>query len=128
VASLVAYSGVDSLSPFSASGSRDEPSTAVVTDHTTPGITVPGDGAWVLSYWADRTSAANGAIPTTAWTPPGSQVLRADEFSSNSDSRVSSLLTDDGGPVLAGVRSGLTASADAASRKATMWTIVLRSQ
>ncbi|MFL6179801.1 MAG: PKD domain-containing protein [Actinomycetes bacterium] len=128
VASLVAYSGVDSLSPIGASGSRDEPSTALVTNHTTPGITVPDDGAWVLSYWADRTSALSPSVPTTSWTPPGSQVLRADEFSSNSDSRVSSLLTDDGGPVLSGVRSGLTASTDAASRKATMWTIVLRSQ
>jgi PKD repeat protein len=127
VASLVAYSGVNA-SPVSTSASTDEASSALVTDHTTPGVSVPADGAWVLSYWADRTSAANGAIPTTAWTPPGSQVLRADEFSSNSDSRVSSLLTDDGGPVLSGARNGLTASADAASRKATMWTIVLGSQ
>jgi PKD repeat protein len=129
VASLAAYSGVDSISPVSVSASNDEESTALVTDHTTPGLTVPtgGDGAWVLSYWSDRTSTANGATATSSWTPPVSQALRADEFSSNSDSRVSSLLTDDGGPALSGQRDGLTASADVASRKATMWTIVLRS-
>jgi PKD repeat protein len=127
VASLVAYSGVDA-SPVSDFSSNDEESSALVTHHTTPDITVPADGAWVLSYWADRTSAANGAVPTSSWTPPLGQALRADEFSSNSDSRVSSLLTDDGGPVLGGSRDGLTASADVASRKGTMWTIVLRSQ
>jgi len=125
VSTLAAYSGVDTP-PISTSASVDEPSSALVNQHTTPGISVPATGAWVLSYWADRTSATTGA--TTAWTVPGSQARLADEFSSNSDSRVSSVLTDDGRPALSGARSGLTATADAASRKATMWTIVLQSQ
>jgi PKD repeat protein len=126
IASLVAYSGVDAA-PVSASASAIETSNQAVTNHTTPGVDVPADGAWVLSYWADRNSAANGNQPTTAWTPPFQQAFRADEFSSGSDSRISSLLTDDGGPVLAGMRNGLTAAADAGATKGTMWTIVLRS-
>ncbi len=127
IASMVAYSGVNA-SPVSASASAAEPSTTAVTAHTTPGVTVPADGAWVLSYWADRNSALSPNVPTTSWTPPAEQVFRADEFSSNSNSRVSSLLTDDGAPVLAGVRGGLTATADAGAEKGTMWTIVLASQ
>ena len=126
VTTLVAYSGVNSP-PVSNWQSRAEPSTAPVTSHTTPGLSVPDPGAWVVSYWADRTNSAGGT-PTSAWTTPLDQVLRADAFNTNTTPRVSSLLTDDGGPVLAGARSGLTAEADVAAEKATMFTIVLDSQ
>jgi hypothetical protein len=123
-ATITVYSGVDAP-PVVDFGSTAEPTTANggVTDHTTPQITVPVDGQWLVSYWADRTGSL-----TTAWTAPDGESLRADEYSSGSSSRVTSLLTDGGGPTLAGTRGGLTATADGASRKATMWSIVLRSQ
>ncbi|HEX5017553.1 MAG TPA: PKD domain-containing protein [Actinomycetes bacterium] len=127
VTSLVAYSGVASP-PVSAWDGRVEPSTSPVTGHATPGITVPDPGAWVVSYWADRTNSGAGSTPTSAWTPPLDQVFRADAFNTGTTPRVSSLLTDDGGPVLAGARSGRTASADVAAEKATMFTIVLASK
>ena len=94
-----------------------------MNEHTTPQINVPSSGQWLVSYWADRTASL-----TTQWTEPNEQVVRADEYSTGSNARVSSLLTDDGGPTLAGTRGGLTATADGATRKATMWSIVLRSQ
>jgi hypothetical protein len=110
--------------PVVDSVSSDEPSTinGGVNQHTTPTVDVPADGQWLVSYWADRTSSQ-----TTQWLAPSGQSIRADEYSSGAASRVSSLLTDDGGPTLAGARGGLTATADGASRKATTWSIVLRS-
>lgn len=123
-ATIAVYAGVDSP-PVVNVASAAEPSTVNggVSAHTTPQVTVPADGQWLVSYWADRTASL-----TTAWTAPNGQTLRAEEFSSGSSSRVASLLTDGAGPTLAGTRGGLTAVADGASRKATMWSIVLRSQ
>ncbi len=121
---IAVYSGVGSP-PVVDAVSSDEPSTVNggVAAHTTPNVTVPADGQWLVSYWADRTAAL-----TTQWTAPSGQAVRTDAYSSGPSSRVSSLLTDDGGPTLAGTRGGLTAVADGASRKATTWSIVLRSQ
>ncbi|MEO8105696.1 MAG: PKD domain-containing protein [Actinomycetes bacterium] len=118
------YSGVASP-PIVGVASVDEPTlvNGGVNHHTTPTIDVPLDGQWLISYWADRT-----ANQTTQWTAPSGQSMRADEFSSGADARVSSLLTDDGGPTLAGLRGELTATADGATRKATMFSIVLKSQ
>jgi hypothetical protein len=96
---------------------------AGVSAHTAPDVVIPRDGHWVLSYWADRTSGL-----TTAWTTPTAQRERATAVSAGTSLRVSSLLSDDGAPTSAGPRTGLTAAADGATRTATMWTIVLRSQ
>ena len=127
VSTLVAYSGV-AAPPIAASASRSEQSTVAVGSHNTPGINVPASGAWVVSYWADRTNSGAGNVPTASWTPPGNQVFRGDAYNTGTTPRVSSLVTDDGGPVVSGARSGLSAAADVASVKATMWTIVLASQ
>ena len=101
-----------------------EPTTvsAGVLNHTTPQVAV-ADGQWLVSYWADRTASL-----TTAWAAPAEEALRTEAYSTGSSSRVTSLLTDGGGPTLAGTRGGLTATANGASRKATMWSIVLRSR
>jgi hypothetical protein len=106
-------------------GSAVETNTTIAgtTTHTTPSIDVPKDGQWVLSYWADRTSGL-----TTAWDAPPGQHVRAMAVSSGTSLRVSSLLTDDDAPASAGARAGLTATANGATRTATMWSIVLRSQ
>ena len=72
----------------------------------------------MISYWADKSST------TTTWTPPASVTAR--QLVCNADAgRVCSLLTDSGGAVPAGNRPGLTATTDAASAKATTWSIVL---
>jgi PKD repeat protein len=121
---LAAYSGVESP-PIVTHGSAVETNETIagVSAHTAPDVVVPRDGHWVLSYWADRTSGL-----TSAWTAPGAQRERATGVSAGTSLRVSSLLSDDGAPSSAGARAGLTATANGATRTATMWTIVLRSQ
>jgi len=71
-----------------------------------------------MSYWADKSSA------TTTWTPPAGQVQRSLSVGTSSG-RITSLLVDSGAAVATGAAAGLTATADSASAKATMWTVVL---
>jgi hypothetical protein len=115
---LAAYSGV-SGSPVAA-GAVESTARAA---HTTPGVTVPTDGAWVLSYWADKNAA------TTGWTAPAGQAVREiavdPALVGTTTTRVTGLFTDDNEATAAGARSGLTATASASSGKATMFTIVL---
>ncbi|HEY8456743.1 MAG TPA: PKD domain-containing protein [Actinopolymorphaceae bacterium] len=86
-------------------------------DHTTP--TVQGvDGGWLVSYWADKSSA------TTSWTAPAGEVIRRTEAGTGSG-RITVLLTDGGSAAGTGTKGGLTATADAASGNATMWSIVI---
>ena len=92
--------------------------TTAQTSHTTPTVTVTGSGAWVLSYWADKSSS------TTAWTAPAGQTVRGTTIGTGTG-RVTSLLTDGNGPAPAGTAGGLSASTDVAGTKATMSTIVL---
>ena len=91
--------------------------------HTTPNVNVPVDGAWVLSYWADKNAA------TTDWTAPNQQNVREvvvdPALVGTGTTRVTGLFTDDVEPSAAGSRAGLTATANATSGKATMYTIVL---
>ncbi len=113
---LAAYSGVDPTTPVSGFASAGE--TVSRAGHTTPGANVGAAGSWVLSYWADKSSA------TTTWTAPAGQVQRSLSVGTSSG-RVTSLLTDTGAVVPTGPSAGLTATADSASAKATMWTVVL---
>lgn len=124
VASVVVYDGVASVAPVA---TAVETSTKNAFDHTTPDVTVPDSGDWVLSYWSDKTSS------TTSWTPPAGQTVRAEPVSYFDPAfpttvRVTGLLTDDGAPTLAGARSGLTATALGKSMSATMATVVLQSE
>ena len=123
-AAMSVYSGVASVAPVT---TATEDATKTVFPHTTPAITVPEAGDWVLSYWSDR----NGA--TTDWTEPAGQVVRAEGTSIVSPDtpttvRVSGLLTDDGAATVAGPRSGLTATANGKATAAVMLSIVLQSQ
>jgi hypothetical protein len=117
---LAAYSGVSGAP--TAVGAIETTARAA---HTTPGVTVPADGAWVLSYWADKNAA------TTDWTPPANQTVREiavdPALVGTTTMRVTGLFTDDNKPSASGARSGLTATANASSGKATMFTIVLQS-
>ena len=114
--SLSAYSGTDATTPVGAFASAAETVSRVT--HTAPTVTVPVIGSWVISFWADKSSA------TTTWTAPAGQVPRIQSVGTSSG-RITSLEADSGAPVSAGTWVGQTATADAASAKATMWTVVL---
>ena len=110
---IAVYSG-DMLAPQVAKASE----TVVRAGHTTPTIDA-GAGDWALSYWADKSSA------TTSIPAPG-EVTHRQGICGTSTGRICSELADSNGPLVAGTYGGLTATADAASSNATMWTILLR--
>lgn len=76
------------------------------------------DGALIVSYWSDKTSS------TTAWDAPPSQTLRHDSYGSGGG-RMSGFVTDSTASVSPGSYGDLTAVANSANDKATMWTIAL---
>jgi PKD repeat protein len=110
---IAAYTG-DMVAPTFASAGE----TVFRPDHTTPTITTTTDGAWVLSYWADKSSA------TTAFTLPTSVTSRG-ATCGTSTGRVCSVLADSGATVPAGPYGGLAAISDSPQAMATMWTIVM---
>ena len=109
---VAAYTG-DMLAPQFAKTSE----TVVRAEHTTPTLEA-GAGDWAVSYWADKSSA------TTGFTLPGEVTQRQATCSANAG-RICSVLADSGGAVSTGTYGALTATADAASGNATMWTILL---
>ncbi len=116
VLTLLAYSGT-AANPLQVVASAGE--TVNRATHTTPAVTVPTDGSWVVSYWADKSSA------TTGWTLPGSETLRGAAIGTGTG-RVTSVSSDRGESLPAGSFGALTATADSSSAKATMWSIVLK--
>ncbi|WP_341927312.1 hypothetical protein [Nocardioides psychrotolerans] len=113
---LAAYSATATGDPVATVSTGTE--TVGSTSHPTPTVSVAGDGQWLVSYWADKSSA------TTDWTPPGGVVVR-DELVGTGGGHIGVLLADSGGPVPTGTRGGLTATTDATSRAATI-SVVLR--
>jgi PKD repeat protein len=113
--SLAAYSGVDTTDPFVAVGSRAYAST---NQHTTPQV-VSGQPAWLVSFWADKSSA------TTAWTAPAGVAVREDAYTTLSG-RVTSLLADSAAPQAAGTLGGLTATTNQTSSRGAAWSLALR--
>lgn len=84
---------------------------------TTPQVPSPQD-AWVVSYWATKSSSV------TSWTP-APEVTPRDAAANSGTGRIASLLADSGGPVPAGEQGGVAATSDASTTKATTWTVVL---
>jgi hypothetical protein len=114
---LVAYHGTSSTTPVRASSAAE---TVNQVGHTTPAATTIPSGAWVVSYWADRSTN------TSAWTAPAGEVVRSSTFgAAGTTAHIDALVTDSGSQVAAGSRAGLTATADAPTGKAAMWTLVL---
>ncbi len=110
---VLAYRGVDAANIQFLSAAE----TVARADHTTPSGAAAVAGDLVLSYWAEKSSA------TTAWTAPAGVTVRSSGFGTGGG-RVSTLVTDAVVSV-AGPVTGLTATANSASAKATMWTVVL---
>jgi PKD repeat protein len=113
---LLAYTGTSTTAPVTAVQAAAE--TVTQAGHTTPAVTVPTAGSLVVSYWADRSSA------TAAWNAPIGEMQRSATFGTGGG-HISTLVTDSGTGVAAGPRAGLTATADTASARATMVTVVL---
>jgi hypothetical protein len=111
---LLAYHGT-ATDPIAGFASASE--TVTTASHVTPQVSSPG-AAWLLSYWADNTSA------TTAWTPPTGQAVRSTSFGTGGG-RITSLVTDSADVVPIGPQGGLTATANSSTAKATMWTVLL---
>lgn len=90
----------------------------IQASHITPQLTVSVAGSWVVSYWSDKTAA------TTSWTAPGSEAVRH-MFAGSGAGHVSELLTDSGVGVPTGTVGGLSATADSATKNATMVSVLL---
>ncbi len=91
--------------------------TTTRASHTTPLVhTVPN--SWVVSYWADKGAG------TTSWTTPGSVVARSSAVGTLAG-HVSSLLADSAGSAATPTYGQQTATANAATGMATMWSIEL---
>ncbi|HEC10281.1 MAG TPA: PKD domain-containing protein [Acidimicrobiales bacterium] len=112
---VAVYSGADPLSPVEIWGTSTEPSTSATHDTAAVSTLDPG---LVVSYWADKSSA------TSSWTPPVGEIDRA-QSAGTGGGHVSTLLTDSGTVSAPGPQPSLTATADSASNKATMWSISL---
>ena len=112
---LLAYDGT-AADPIGTFASAAE--TVTRTTHTTPGASVSTAGSWVVSYWADKSSA------TTGWTLPAGQTQRSSSVGIG-DGRITSVASDQNAPAPVGASPPRTATASASSGKATMWTVVL---
>jgi PKD repeat protein len=110
---VVAYRGPD-IGVRSA-GSRAE--TKADTAHTTPSVEGASD-AWLVSYWGEESAS------TSAWSAPAGQTTRRSAFGAGAG-HVSALLTDGAAPAGTGTSGSLTATANAASSQATMWSFVI---
>jgi PKD repeat protein len=110
---VAAYTG-DMLAPEVLGAAE----TVLRSGHTTPTLEADA-GDWAVSYWADKSSS------TTGFALPGGVSERQAACSANAG-RVCSVLADSGADVPTGTYGALTATADAASSNATMWTVLLR--
>ncbi len=113
---LAAYRGTAPTGPV-VSAYAGAAETVSTGSHATPLLDL-ANPAWVVSYWADNTSA------TTAWMAPTGQTVRSTSFGTGGG-RITSLATDSAEPASAGQQGGLTATANGVSAKATMWTVTL---
>lgn len=110
---LLAYSGASATDPVTQFQSGADNGGAA---HTTPTVAASADGT-VVTYWADKSSAATG------WTAPAGATERSESLGTGSGYITS--LSAESGPVAAGAQiGGLTATSTTAAR-ATTWTILL---
>ncbi|WP_237771459.1 PKD domain-containing protein [Kribbella sp. ALI-6-A] len=114
-ATLLAYRGT-AADPISGSATGSE--TVSQAAHTTPTLSTSTVGGKLVSYWAEKSSA------TTTLTPPAGTTTRASSTGSGSG-RITALTVDSNDPVVPGTVGGLTATADSASARALMFSVVL---
>jgi PKD repeat protein len=110
---LAVYTGVSTASQQFAASSDSNTAT-----HVTPALTTTAGGAWLISYWADRSST------TSAWTYPAGAVNR-DLSLDTGGGRVTAVLGDSGAPLTTGTYGSLTATANSVSGKGVNISIAL---
>lgn len=113
--SLSVYSGVSTSDPVDAFAQSVDPGG---TSHTTPNVTASA-GDWVVSLWTDKSSAVS------AWSVPSSLTERDTATDTGAGGRMSFAAADSAGPVASGSYGGMTATTNASSDKAIMWSIAL---
>ncbi|TDO43351.1 PKD repeat protein [Kribbella sp. VKM Ac-2527] len=112
---LLAYRGT-AANPIANSATGSE--TVSQTAHTTPTLSTSTVGGKLVSYWAEKSSL------TTALTAPAGTTVRASGTGTGSG-RTTSLAVETNDPVVPGTVGGLTATADSASARVLMFTVVL---
>jgi hypothetical protein len=95
-----------------------DPETTVRSSHTTPIVSHSGMNALVVSYWAEK------GPDTTTITPPEGVIQRSTRVGEGV-AHIGMLLADSGTTLEPDDQGGLTATSDASTGKATMWTILL---
>ena len=116
VLSMAVYSGVQAGSPI-AQGIAHAGDSAV-SNHVSPTVQALNQDV-VVSYWADKSTG------TSSWTAPAGTTTRDTAIDNGTTNRFGALIADSGSPVSAGTYGGLTATTNAASDKADMFTISL---
>jgi hypothetical protein len=111
---LASYTGTDQTNPIETFGTA---TATGATNDTAPGLTSLSDGTYVVSFWADKSSA------TTSFTPPAAVTQRALTFGVGT-STVNALLGDSGGAV-SGSYGPQTATTNDASIASESWSIAL---
>lgn len=119
VLSIVAYRGAHASAPVASSAIAVQ--TAGSTTHVTPEVSAPDGMHWLVSFWADKGG------DTTSWILPAEATSRSSTTGSGSG-HISAVLADSDGPVSAGTQGGLTATADASSSAAIMFSVLLAPQ
>jgi PKD repeat protein len=114
---LAVYRGTPAGGPVSTWSAAADASSA---EHLSPTVTVPEDGDWVVTFWADKSST------TTSWTAPSSVTTRDTSIGIGSG-RVSWLLADSGGGVPAGPYGNLLATTNAPSGRGLTLSVVIGS-
>ncbi len=115
---LLAYAGTDAVD-FIGTGFASAAETTKRTTHSTPGASVAISGSYVVSYWADKSSASAG------WTLPAGQTQRSTAIGTGSG-HITSVASDLNAAAPVGASPSRTATSSAPSIKATMWTVVLK--
>lgn len=116
VLTVAAYRGVHLIQPVS--GSAVAVQSTAATSRTTPGVSAPDATRWLLSYWAGKSTDATG------WILPGG-VVRRSSATGTGPGHITGTLGDSGGPVPAGSRGGLTATADATGTAAVTFSVLV---
>jgi PKD repeat protein len=111
---LAVYRGVDTVHPVAAATQSGD---GAQSSHLTPNATA-GTGDWVVSFWADRSTA------TRTWTSPTS-VSQRSATADTGTVTVQDVLADTNGPVSAGTYGGIAATTDTTTVRSDMWTIAL---
>ena len=113
---LLAYAGTSTTGPVATFAAAAAHTTE--TKVSSPAVTIPASGDWLVSYWTVKSS------DVTSWTPPAGTLARSEVFGTG-DGQISSLAVDGGGPATAGPGGGLTAAAGQSFSADTAWSIVL---